>query len=1104
MLCFIRRAFLSPDHAKTREQITIPYRSQACRRFHVLILSGLLLVASSLGCGGGGSSGGGSSGGGSGSSVQDFTISLSPSSLALPTAGISAPFTVSTSVSGNAGDAETISFALPNGIHCVSQCQTAIDSGQDNAIKQSFSADPNLPPASYAVQITVSNATYSHSVTATLQVYSAVLRQNDGTDYVFTGDPQPRALSYDSQRHLVYASNLQLNEIDIISENTAQIVKRIPVPQPYGTDISVDGSLLYVGTLTQFLYTVDLNQELIIDKVPIPLPLPFVQTFRVTADPLFVAALSTGDVLVAMGNPVYMVLGTPTSGPLALNLYHPPTRTFTDLTGLLHGFLSVQVLSSGDHKHALVFDKAGGYFAIYDAVSGQFSSTGSNETISATSISADGSLIALQSSCCGFNIYDGSARLLQTDNYSRSNEIITGLAFSPDGKTLYIAESYFGDNVTGPNSPALTSYVRILDSTSLNELGRVPTIRLAGGVIIELSGHDPNPVAVDSQGRLIGLAERGISFLDVSAPVQNLHNDSQPVLSFPYVLQPDHPENSSTATTLNAETQFYSFTDPPSVYFAGQPANNVQVQSPGTIGLAAPTGSGQVNVKAYYSDGYMTLAPLAYSYRPLVEFGMETGGTTSGGSTLRLAALGLPANNADIQVTIGGHPASVTSVSAFDTSTVFDTYTIPLKFVNVTAPAGALGVQPVTITTPNGTTALPGGFLYASEDDFTVTGTPWELIYDDSRDRLYYILPDTNQLVAYSVAKGQVDVVITTGNQPQGIAITPDNSKILVVAQDGSFAVYDADSLAQIHTQVISPAQTSPNPPLPKEVAALAGNQALIGFTSSSGSLAPEPLVAVDLNTYATKSAASTGNVAFTYNDQSNLAASADGTRAFAGNGVWNSLTDSFAATVAALPMSPRALSDDGSVMLNDLRVVDANGNLQVLNLTAEDVNAGYACSYCWGEKLHSSGGLAYILGASGIYIFDTHYGRLLGSLGVPQGIKTRDANGYLISRNPFAVNNDGDKMYFVTQNGISVMSLAKAPLSIGTATVNGPSLLLHGSGFLANAVVKVDGQAVTSTFVDVNNLQVSLPSLSAGLHEVQVALSNGESYTYAAAFATP
>ena len=94
--------------------------------------------------------------------------------------------------------------------------------------------------------------------------------------------------------------------------------------------------------------------------------------------------------------------------------------------------------------------------------------------------------------------------------------------------------------------------------------------------------------------------------------------------------------------------------------------------------------------------------------------------------------------------------------------------------------------------------------------------------------------------------------------------------------------------------------------------------------------------------------------------------------------------------------------------------------------------------------------------------------------------------------------------MYYVTPNGMAVMSLAKAPLSIGTAKVSGSSILLQGSGFTADAVVKIDGQSGASTFVDANDLQVSLPALPLGLHEVQVALSDGESYTYAAAFATP
>jgi hypothetical protein len=62
---------------------------------------------------------------------------------------------------------------------------------------------------------------------------------------------------YDSQRQLLFTSNIYLNEVDVVSTVDMTVKKRIHIPQPVGIDQMPDRKRIVVGTKTQGIYFVD-------------------------------------------------------------------------------------------------------------------------------------------------------------------------------------------------------------------------------------------------------------------------------------------------------------------------------------------------------------------------------------------------------------------------------------------------------------------------------------------------------------------------------------------------------------------------------------------------------------------------------------------------------------------------------------------------------------------------------------------------------------------------------------------------------------------------------------------------------------------------------
>jgi uncharacterized protein (DUF2345 family) len=82
---------------------------------------------------------------------------------------------------------------------------------------------------------------------------------------------------------------------------------------------------------------------------------------------------------------------------------------------------------------------------------------------------------------------------------------------------------------------------------------------------------------------------------------------------------------------------------------------------------------------------------------------------------------------------------------------------------------------------------------------------------------------------------------------------------------------------------------------------------------------------------------------------------------------------------------------------------------------------------------------------------------------------------------------------------------LFAAPLSVGSITpatgAAGTQITLRGSGFIEGTTARLNGTAAPVTFVDVDTLQLAVPSLPSGAVQIQLANPDGSTYSLDDAF---
>ena len=166
------------------------------------------------------------------------------------------------------------------------------------------------------------------------------------------------------------------------------------------------------------------------------------------------------------------------------------------------------------------------------------------------------------------------------------------------------------------------------------------------------------------------------------------------------------------------------------VAFGPKPAPIASVNSsliPNQIQTVAPNSSvrGPVNIVSSFPNGWTTLAPMAFSYGPHIQYVVPSGDRPSGGSQITILGYGFGSDTSHISVKIGGQAAEVLN------SQPFALLHFPIYTLTVKAPQGGAGsAADLVVSTSTGDFTLPGVFHYWQDVQEFYS---WQLHRDSAR-----------------------------------------------------------------------------------------------------------------------------------------------------------------------------------------------------------------------------------------------------------------------------------------------------------------------------------------------------------------------------------
>jgi hypothetical protein len=723
---------------------------------------------------------GGSGGGGSTQAPGDFSISASPTTLAIE-AGDSQTVTVSATGINNFTASINVSVSgLPSG---VTANPAAFSLMPGNEQQLTVTAAVSAQPATATITFQGTSGGLSHSAQTSLSIVAPVTGAHPPirTQYLRTNsfyDPNslefapPHFSVYDSVHKQFFVSNPFLNEIDVFDATQEIETARIPVPLAWGIDVSPYNGSLYAGTLIGDVYQIDTATLGVTTRYPSASigPSGFAAT---TAMVLFNGEL-------ALQGAAGGILGV--DGYSASAVWNPVTNSLdTGTDGSICGFGNQGGFAvSGDRTRVLIttVDEGGGGETVcsYDPVAqvatlGAFPEPTFVREIIPT---PDGSRFFLTTNLYGVAVFDAQTVQLLGQITGPAGEIpnaASGAVISLDGTTLYLVDQ---------SSGAVGAY----DTTLLTQKGWVPSFTvddLQSGIVIS---------AIDETSLIMGPTGHGVGFLDASQVTT-----AQPTLiSSGYASPSTGPLSGSTTISSFAYGNVMDSAVLNQIYVGNEPgAFATFATSPGHENSAQVTTppskqTGAVDLAVVLSDGGVGLTPEGFSYGPTILEVVPNGATAEGGQTGAVIGYGF---GDTASVTVGGQSAPVTAVYTY---APISPYPVPVNALQFTIPPGTAGTTVnVTVTTSVGSTTATAAFYYtAAVESYPVMANLQAGIYDAGRD-LYYFA-DQAQIQVLSKSAGQWLSPITlpgvTGKtQLLAISESPDGTK-LAVSDFGGQTIY--------------------------------------------------------------------------------------------------------------------------------------------------------------------------------------------------------------------------------------------------------------------------------------------------------------------------
>jgi hypothetical protein len=943
-----------------------------------------------LGCGGG------SGGGGSSSPPPPppgFTLSLSPAQIDLSQSATQNVQIQAVPQNGFSGSVTVTATGLPSGV-TASPSSVTVSIGSPGTLV--FAAASNATSGTAQVPITGNSGSLQASANLGLNVIQATTPIP--VPFTTTGGGIVKAF-YDESRKLLFAGNLYLNEVDVLSGNDLSVQARIPVGQPFGIDQMPDGNTLVVGSFTQGFYTINEN-TLAVTHYLAP---NFSQTLSTTVL-LTPVAMANGKVLFLgkdMGADTpsdfiyggqYVIEWDSTTGVFSLTMWFGLAGEIDNLK------------RSADHNWAVF---AADKMYIYGSASDSFVSSvdpinnSEDGVIPDVAANPNGTQFAAVSPI-SVSFYDSAFDDLGTV----STDPTTGMVFtfyntqySSDGSLLY-------RELDG-------SVVDVVDTTSFTDIGNVTSDL---GVQTQF---EPDLLLVDSSQRAFLSALGGVGILNVSKLRSGIPEMAGGIGPNPGGI----PLNQTVAVTLNPTNSALPVGT--SVTFGGLLApveSNNPNNNPMVVQVPASSVAGPVNLVVTQPDGETLVEPQYFSYGVDVAAPTSTLVPPIGNPVMGLFGFGmLNGPTTPPAVTVGGQTVRNMAVNPEAN------YILQELFLQV--PNGSPGPADITVTGNNGTGTLTAAVTYIPSAAIIPASGLLQLLYDPTRSLLYAL--QSTQIQVFSPANLQWQTPLRPGSSGGvgyvSMTMTPDAAHMLVLdATAGTLTVFNPDN----PSQSVSTLLTTDNGATLQSVAATSTGKAFIG------SFGGRP-IEFDLatNTQAKLNIYPGALAKLVATPDGRYMAGVDEVDNFGTLATWQSASDSF--TTQGFT---EGISDAGSFFWSDI-AISPNGNLFAA-LAGGVAYAGVAVCF-FDEGLHFTDATVYpdlappdepfstgaIFSASGLTLlsplgdsidfFNTQTARLQGRLLTPEALPEGDACSGVIALDP-----NQQTIYAITTSGLAVLTL--------------------------------------------------------------------------------
>ncbi|MBS1841834.1 MAG: IPT/TIG domain-containing protein [Acidobacteria bacterium] len=1056
--------------------------------------------------------------------AADFSLTLSSNTVSVSQGGTSSAVAVGVAPqNGFSGQVQISLSALPAGVTESPAAPFTVSAAASASLLFAANASANAGSTNLTLTATSGNLTHNYALALTVQTGAAASIPRNNfvhTNSIATldnptGEPHHRHLALDVAHQYLFVANRARNAVEVISTQSAAKLAEIVAPGASSADISSDGKTLWVGSTTQAIYEMDTSTLQVRTSHVLAGLAPLPET--VFDRPEEALAMAGGKLLVRMRQPA--------TAQSLLALWDPAANTLTNLTSLApqvfqNGLGPMAKSADGSRLFAAAADSSG-EVALFDSngalIAGpQTIGGGSTSFAAANKTGTRFAIIFSGGEGAQIQLFDQTLDPL--GNYTAANP--TGLVFSQDGSVLYVSEQFGGSFV-----------VSSLDANNLHFMARVPDTAIAG-IPTQLEESDSTKL-------LFGLSNRGVSFVD--AAITTSLSQNAPVFSAAPVAQPSSGPNSGNTSTILTGA---NFTVPAAIEFGSQSG---AVQSAGSTQLQvtspANASSGPVNVFAFFQNSWMAIAPDAFSYGPQILEALPNAGSKNGGETIAIYGYGFGTDPAKLTIKIGGASAAVQKIEQIDMfgpSLGLDAaFPFPLQRITLQTPSGAPGYADIALNSPDGSATLSRGFSYLqSEQIFSKPGLYKFLLYDQKRKHLY--LSNIDHVDVFDLASAQFLAPIQPPGGPppnaglRGLALTPDGSR-LVVADFGAQSVYlinpdNSSGSASFVGGIAGYANSGPS-----RVAATSAQTIFVGMSAEGGSQSgcTACLAQMNVSTFPPTVAPATQQEISFLTGSPLLQATAAGDQVFfsfasAPGGpvaVWNSSSPGqFETWNAHSSTIDLAVSADGAAIAarenSQTSIRDENLNLLSAIATGE-LERVPTRTEVPGAAMHPSGALLYVPFLTGpapdlppaknvtggVDILDAHSGALRRRIFLPEPLAMLSADVDGQHGSFLAIDETGQRIFALTNSGLTVLQLASVPLGIGSLTPsNGPAsggttVTLRGSGFQSATKLTLAGKNIAINIKDASTLTFTAPALSSGTQQLILSNPDGESVSLDAAF---